>query len=77
MGFLQGTWVWVLLVAGVLWLLSRGSLGCGMGRREPSNRTHDANRAAEPSDLGRGEPTRPEGAIREAESAGHRRHRSC
>jgi hypothetical protein len=74
MEFLQTNWVWVLLVAGVLWLLFRGGLGCGMGR------SHD--RARRDRDVASREPGARRGGSRDeapgnAEHAGHRGHRGC
>lgn len=74
MEFLQANWVWLLLVAGALWLLFRGGLGCGMGRRdERAHRDRDVG-SRELGSNGRGPG---EGAPGEAEHAGHRGHRGC
>lgn len=74
MEFLQANWVWLLLVAGALWLLFRGGLGCGMGRRhDRAHRDRDVE-SREPGARGRGPR---EGGPGEVERAGHRSHRGC
>jgi hypothetical protein len=74
MEFLQANWVWLLLVAGALWVLFRGGLGCGMGRRDGrASRDRDVG-TPEPGSDGRGPR---EGVPGEAEHAGRGGHRGC
>jgi hypothetical protein len=75
MDFLQTNWVWLVLVVGIVWLLSRGRLGCGMGRRHV-DRTRRADVGPASRELGRRDRPSGEAGPRE-ESAGHRRHRGC
>ena len=74
MEFLQANWVWLLLMAGLLWLILRGGFGCGMSRRD--------DHAQRDRDLVRREPGTPgerprADAAGEAEHTGHRGHRGC
>jgi hypothetical protein len=77
MEFLQTNWVWLLLVVGALWLLFRGGLGCGRGRRDSGDRARHADGAREGRELEPRESTPREGTPRAAEHAGHRGHRGC
>ncbi len=74
MEFLQANWVWLLLVVGALWLLSRGGLGCGMGRRDDRARDGREGESRESGLRSRDMREREPG---EVERAGHRGHRGC
>jgi hypothetical protein len=76
MEFLQANWVWLLLLAGTLWLLFRGGLGCGMGRRNSTDCARHG-RHLESRDLDSRARGPLEGGRGEAEHAGHRGHRGC
>lgn len=75
MEFLQTNWVWLLLMAALVWLLSRGRIGCGVGRRDANERASRGDRdITSPSAQPRqGMPDNETSR----EHAGHRSHRGC
>jgi len=78
MEWLATNWFWIVLGLGLVWLVSRGGRGCGMGGH--GARRSDRSKSADPTQNGHanGGHTREHG--REAEetgSGGRRRRRGC